>query len=496
MQLSTSLALAALLGLGACSTAGIDDFTPHGSDPTPDDDDTGDDDDSATPGDPCLELADPVAVFGLVEDTLSDKYPTVVTVRWMPSTDQETWVLYGRDGDEMRAVMSEPDGPDGRVATLLGLTTDTSYHFQVVTESPDGLLCTAPAEVTTGPLPAELPELTVDVRDPAAAAGGYTTLILKPESVLEDWLVILDANGDYVWFHRISPGAPRAWLSLDRKAVLINDTTYDPDEDGLVHRIPLDGSPPTSLVVAGAHQDFVEVEPGVIGSIGWDVREFDGVTDLIAGETIVEASEGSAPRVVWSVFDVAEPDPLQPYFPQPGWDPPAGLWAHLNHLHYAPAEDAYYVTSRFLGSVYRIDRATGQTSWILTPQQSPGDGDFQPAGEDPIEFMPHSAVPVEGGVLLFDTSSVTSGGCSAVSEYALDTVNGTADPVWLYATEDCAFCPYLGNAELLWNGNRTLVLATNGRIDEVTADGELVWQLETSAGWWFGYATRTADIYP
>jgi len=456
-------------------------------DDTADDDD---DDDSTSPASSCRELSDPDATFGEIEHEVNATIPTVVTVRWSPEADLESWVWFGADLGNPRTAPSETVGAD-RGATLLGLRTDSTYSYRVVADTADGLVCTDTRSVTTGSLAAGMQTLSLPVYDESLAAGGYTVLVLSQEAGAA-WIVILDHEGEFVWFKPVGPAGFRARLSLDRKAILVNDPTFDPDEDGQISRIPLDGAAETVVSIDGAHTDFAEIDPGLYATFGWDLREYEDGDRTIAGETIVEASAGGGTTVVWSLFDDLEPDLTLEYEPQPYWTTDAGLWAHLNHLHYAPEEDAYYVTSRFLGAVHRIERAAGSATWVLAP----GWGDFQPAEGSLVDFSPHSAVPTDEGVLLFDTSSQLSGGCSAASEFRLDSESWTAEHTWIYATEDCLLCYAVGNSEELWNGNRTLVLSVNGQIDETTRDGELVWRLTAPFGCTFAYATRFESFYP
>jgi len=445
-------------------------------------------DDDTDPGLTCTVPADPIALFGEVGHELNDVIPTVVTVRWDPASDEQGWVWFGRGEEPLRTAPSEASEQQGQQALLLGLKPDTTYTYRIAMEQQGDTVCTEPLEVTTGSADPALPVLTLDEYVAELDAGGYTVVPVITETT-KAMVTILDRDGDYVWFHDADP--LRAWLSIDRKAVLVNDGAYDLDVEGCVERILLDGSASQTACAHGLHTDFVEVEPEVYAGFGWDVREIEGFDWPIAGETILEFSSGQEPRVVWNIFDDFEPDPDTEIGLEQSWDTDVGVWAHLNHLHYHAGEDAYYATARHLDTVYRIERSSGALSWTLGKG-----GDFQPAGPDPIDFDPHSAVPTDEGLVLFDTGSTISGWCSAVSEFAIDTEAWTADHRWLYATEDCLYCSTLGNSEALWNGNRTLVLSMNGQIDEVTRDGELAWRIRTPIGSTFTYATRVEDLYP
>jgi len=475
-----TLSLAVLCGCSPTSK----DSVPTDSEPAVDTDA-----DTASPQ-PCVVPSDPATVFGEVTAELSEAYPTVATVRWAPMVEGESWVWFGRASDEPWSAPAFDGETSGRQAILLGMKASTEYRYQVVVSTDDGTLCTEPANLTTGALDPGLPSLILDGDSPDLASGDFTLLPMCDQGGDgRCWTLILDSDADVIWAH--PEGPLRAWLSLDGRAVLLNDHAYNPDLESTIRRVPLDGGEATKLSFLGAHTDFVEVEPGVYATFGWDLREYQDGARTIAGENIVEIAEGREPRVVWSTFDTSEPDLSQQHPTDPTWSTETEIWSHLNHLHYAPDEDAYYATSRYLAEVYRIDRATGETTWTL----GQGGGDFQQTGEGQSSFNPHSAIPTADGLLLFDSGSVTSGGCSGMSKFAINDPPGTVEHTWLYTTEECLVTNYLGNAIELEGGNLMMVLAMNAQLHEVTPAGELAWRLQGPMGWIFGYATRTASLY-
>src|SRR5207244_2430851 len=50
--------------------------------------------------------------------------------------------------------------------------------------------------------------------------------------------------------------------------------------------------------------------------------------------------------------------------------------------------------------------------------------------------------------------------------------------VWQYADtpRQAFYCPFMGNAQQLWNGNTHITDAAAGRLFEVTPKGETVWE--------------------
>jgi len=434
----------------------------------------------------CTVPEDPDAIFGQIQLEPTAQ-ATVFTVSWEGATDGDSGLGFGLpEGEEILVQPRAED--DGRVeALLVGLAPEHSYRWRVYRWQDQTLFCSPEATLETGALDPTLPTLTVSKHDASIASGAFTLLTATDElGSAGRWALIIDADGRIVWASQAD--GIRARLSLDRQAVLVNDRSYDPDTDGRVTRIPLDGSASSEVTIPGAHLDFVEVEPGVYASIGWDLRDFDDGARTLAGETIVEIDASGESREVWSIFDAMTPDLEQSWDSNPGWQTPAETWVHLNHLHYAHDEGAYYVTSRTQALALRVERASGETSWILGSS-----GSF--SSDEPIRFNPHSAVPGPSGLVIFDTGSETTEGCSGVSEYSLDTDTWTAALVASYHTEDCLVCGYLGNATVEDNGNRTLVLSTNGQLDEATPDGQLAWRLNGPSGWTFAFATREGSLY-
>lgn len=430
----------------------------------------------------CVEPDDTDAVFGPIQIEISDAISTVATVSWSPTTPGSGWVQL----PEGQQAPATTDASGRAQAVLMGLTADTTVPVQIVHDDGVQVWCSATLEVTTGSLPTGLPMLTISHRDRAQEAGGYLLMPIRGD--LLGWRLILNRDGEVVWYYPAD--AIRMWLSRDGQSILSLDNTYqhdDPNQPGLFERISLDGRSTASVRVPGAHTDVVEVGGGVYATLGWDVRPNGDGRDIL-GETIQEFSIDGEPVVIWSLFD-----DLDPKVEEIRWEKQNGIWAHLNHLHYAPEEDAYYVTARYLMSVMRIDRSTGRMTWHMGPG-----GDIGFTGEEAktMMFNPHSAIPTEDGVLLFDTASEFSGGCSALSEFAIDLEDKLATNTWMYVTEDCLTSHYLGNALELDNGNRMMILTVNAQIDEVNSDGELVWRLEAPNGSLIKYTTWEQTLYP
>ena len=426
----------------------------------------------ALPDDACTVPADADQLFGELELSLSPSVTTVVHASWNAVLGDRVHVVHPGGPDRWVELAPHDDVPYD--AVLLGLKPETTYAVQLLRETTEGPVCSAVHEVTTGALPSGLPAHELEVVD---EGEGF---LLVPSHPREGggWVTLVDADGDVVWY-TLREGL-RARISLDGRAVLLNDFAFDPDDDGTIIRVELDGTGEHELRVPGAHMDFVEVAPDTFATFGWERDEHGSAS----GETLVRVEPDGTTTELWRASDdLGPPDHWSPGRSEPE------MWAHLNHLEHD--DGAYYVVSRERREVYRIPADTGRVDWTLGPTG----GDFAVAdGGAPLDFDPHSAVPTPDGLLLFDTGSPRSAWCSAALEYALDLDTMDVGQRWLYATDDCQVSDYLGNAVPLWNGHRLLVLAMSGQIDEVDADGRLVSRLRMPEGWWISYATKVPTL--
>ena len=439
----------------------------------------------------CVEPADPASVFGSVTVTQNEDVVTVFRVDWTPGMDGQSGMKMGLPGDIARDVVTRENGDGSVTALWWGLQASTVYEGQLILETDAQSYCSAPISVETGELPSELPDVSFSLEQPEAAAGGFTLMPVNSDDPNLSYQLVLDEEGQVVWYWKA--GTLRTRLSLDGQAIWFNDRTYDAETMASIERVPLDGSDSTQYQAMGLHTDFVEVEPGVIASFGWDVQDSEETGQQIAGETIVEVHADGSVREVWNLFDHLDPADSSMGAGSLPCCPDAQIWAHLNHLHYDRNEDAYYATARNLDAVFKVDRSSGDLVWMLSGEQSSFD---VAEGSEPAWFDPHSAVPTEEGVLIYDTVSPLTNGCTGLSEFALDEANWTVAHLNIYTTEDCQQSHFMGNAEELWNGNRTLVVAMTAQVDEVTADGDLVARWNAPLGTWLGFTSRLPDLGP
>jgi hypothetical protein len=441
----------------------------------------------------CTVPEDPASVFGDISHTRSETISTVFQVNWSPGQEGTSWIRYGLPDAQGREIA--PSMTDAGVESLLlGLKASTDYAFQVILETEDGDLCSEPETITTGPLPATLPIFEHESFLPEDAAGGFTVIPANDDLGVYPYRVILDDDGDPVWFSLGQTN--RARPSVDGEFLLSLIEAEGPGYSGSIQKTPLYGGEQVNVTAVGIHMDFVEVEPSVYASFGWDVHEYEDGARLIAGESILEFTKDGETREVWKLYDYFQPDTSEKFDADISCCPEIEDWAHLNFLSYSAEEDAYYASSRYLRTVFKIDRSSGELLWSLSGRSEVEINSFAwPVGGS-ITFNPHSVIPTDTGVLIFASGTPSTGDCSAASEFRLDTTNWEAERLGYYATEDCQISYQMGNSTELWNGNRTLVLATGGQIDEFNPENELVSRLVVSQGYWLGFSSRLPDMVP
>lgn len=168
-------------------------------------------------------------------------------------------------------------------------------------------------------------------------------------------------------------------------------------------------------------------------------------------------------------------------------------WFNAGDARFAP--DNIMISSRNANFTIIIDHKTGKVVWeigpnyehrsmILKPDVTP-----EPVNQISGQHDPHmiaEGLPGAGNILLFDNQ-----GEAGYPPAPLDPLGGTRvveiDPVqkqivWQYSgrssqqPEWAFYSPIVGSAQRLPNGNTLIDEGTNGRIFQVTAQGDIVWE--------------------
>ena len=446
---------------------------PSDGDPSDDDDDDTATDDDATAGDD----DDDDGIVWDVTVEVSETIPTVLQVTWTVAVEgaQDPCVEVGL-GELDRRVVARPEG-DGFRAIVLGLKPATVYDLRPSVVVGEETLVGPQQQVTTGPEPPWLPEVSLTGSDPSAAFEGYLVgAVTSPAPTA----AILDRDGDWVWWwagdDEMGRVAANALLSGDGESMLFLAFTPDPldDETGPV-RIQLDGSGEAEIGVGGeCHHDLAELPDGTVAMLQHDVRLVDD--EEVQGHKLIELSPDGTQTEVWNMWDEAEYRPEDP-------STLGGTWGHANALAYDPTSDAYFVSLRNFGSIEQIDRSTGAILASIGGDRS----DFALGdGTTSLYSGQHGFQVLEDGLMVFENWADAAMN-SAALEYALDWNSGSAELRWSHVTDPPLICPTYGDVVPLPGGDRLVVWSTSGQIDQVTAAGDVVWQVNLDLGAAFGY---------
>lgn len=439
------------------------------------------------------------ADFGALEVS-ETAVATVPRVAWRAPEGAESWLIVaGADGVERQTASAEGAA---REELLVGLHQRSRYQVRPVAEVDGALVCGPVATIETGSLPSTLPPLTAEVAAPSEA-GGLRVVPIIGESALH--AVVIDDMGAVIWAkllwedEAVDEGGPRA----PGGAVTAMRAVLDPlgggllfnlersDEDKVSHVVSMgwDGVERGRLAFPRSHTDFAALPDGGVAMLGWDLRSY-GDRNML-GDTILLRPAGSGPEaepvVLWSVFDIFEPDLGRDYHTSTMFEvEDVEDWSHVNSIWYEAADDAFYVTISHLNALARVDRATGHTDWVVVEGRQ---SDFATV-EPHIIDAPHSVQPTDDGLLVFNRTSASSAEtCSGSDELGLDWEGSSVSRLWEWRGDSCMQVGFLGNSQRIPTGLTLTSWSVLGVLDEVDREGVSDWRLSLGLGAAFGFVT-------
>lgn len=434
-----------------------------------------------------------------VELEQSELVPTVFTLRWSTATPTVGFVEVLQDGELVATTPDDTPSARSHEVAVLGLKAGGSYELRAVSLSADGERREEePVAVDLEPPPEDLPSLTLSEVDEARMApGGFLlTSVILPDGT---WSVILDRDGDYVWYWDVEEGvsAPSARFGSDDKSIYFiqTDAMGLSDVAGLT-RVALDGSAATFTRTVLGHHDALVLPDGTLSWLSFDFRtaSVDGEDRTVVGDTILELPEGSEDTVLpfasFVLLDQEDPYAHCEHFYEELFSTGALDFSHANSLTWDAEREAYRMMARNLDALMIIDRASGE---IL--HQVGGDhADIRTADPEDMWSHAHMSQAWDGGFMVFDNGDHRDPQRSRVSEYALDLDAGTLELVWSWEDPDGLFSAFFGDAQKL-DQTWLATWSTSGRMEEVADDGEVVWRLETEVGAAFGRTTWVQSLY-
>jgi hypothetical protein len=419
---------------------------------------------------------------------LSENIRSVVTATWDVELEQIDSASIEFGPDDSYGLTAPVKVGDSRPykTLLLGMKGEREYHCRITAKSGDQIYQSDDYTISTGPVPGALPSLTIDNPDPAKSWNGYllTSTIVSPPAA-----VILDADGDYVWWYKPEGFSllSRAHFSLDGTAIWMHDVNMNlgmggGSEDHQVLKVSLDGSQVEKFDLPYGHHDFLELPDQTLAYIAYDPQMSNGTP--VAGDRLMERKPDGTIKEIYNIWDDYEYDYTTEMVP-------GTMWPHANAVDYLPDEDAYLLSFLYLNAIFKIDRQTGDVLWIL----GGNDSDFV-LPDQSTEFFDHQHQMhmIDGSLLVFVNGTMPFGTSRAV-EYSLNEQTFEAELNWEYKSSPPLISMALGDASRLESGNALVTYSYSGQIHEVDESGEVVWKLSAAAGGAVGYTTQLESLY-
>lgn len=306
---------------------------------------------------------------------------------------------------------------------------------------------------------------------PEQAYQGYT--LFTPTAGTSTYLI--DMQGKIVQRWEL-PGRPGTYgYLLDNGHLLVNIRTGSEPlafggRSSFIRELDWHGAVVWEYADDSLHHDFCRMANGHTMVLGWEPVPRDMVPHIQGGLPGTEHAQGiwsdyfreitPDHRVVWEWhayehLDVGT-DVIGPLYRRQEW-------THANACDVLPNGDIL-TSFRMINTVAIIDRASGHFGWKW--------GHDELGGQHDPTLLPN------GHVLIFDNGYHARNGLPAPRSRVIEVDPTTNAIVWSYATRPGwnFFSAFISGAQRLPNGNTLICEGMTGRLFEVTAEGEVVWQ--------------------
>ena len=425
---------------------------------------------------PIIDAAD---VIANAHNVLS----AVVSVR-VRNADSVAVRLHPRADDSITPAMV-PVG-DAASIPVLGLRPEQRYELHPVVFGPGGTVVGDALEITTGPLPVDLPSYTASGPDPSPgyvvfAAGMYG--------------VVIDNAGRVVWYQRFPSGTGLTFMAQPSGHYVARPPTPQPgDLEPWMEIDPL-GNMTRALPCAGGLQprlhDLIGQPDGSYWIMCDETRTMDltaegGVAEArVTGTVVQHVGADGALLFEWSPFDHFAITDLE-LAERTG---ASVNWTHGNSIDLAP-DGTLLMSSRSLGEITKINTQTGAVIWRLGGRRN----EFTFLnGSAPAFAHQHSVRSCAAGELAI-LDNLGTPGESRAERYVIDEASRTARLVQSYASVPGVVTQIGGSVQPLPGGRTLVSFGTEGRVEEYDADGRMTWHIEGDPGYVFR-AQRIQSLY-
>ncbi len=371
-----------------------------------------------------------------VSHSLSENIGTVGIVEFSVNLSdiEEANIEFGLDTDYGMTAPVDLAEPNYRTL-LLGMKTDSEYHFRITAKSGAEECRSADFTLTTDPRPEDVvaPEITTPL--PEERSDGFL--------ITSRWgndnggpAFILDADNDLVWWFFAPIDIMRARMSYDGKWMWLRNTAQT-DGTGAVMRLSMDGGTEELWELPRTTHDMAVLPDGKIGLIS----HTDGCDEIVEFDPETESTT--------TIFNVEEAHD--------------STNCHVNYLAYSDIDESYYISDFQADDYIKISRS-GELQWVLNGEGSTLTGADWQGGQHGIHVLsPDHFVIFNNGAM---------GGSSLVLEYQLDQSSEAVTELWRYDAGVRA--GFGGDVQRLDNGNTLISYSSISLIQEVNPEGDLV----------------------
>jgi hypothetical protein len=457
-------------------------------------------------------------------------------IRWVPQashiravTDEPTQLfLEFHDGvnPPRRETADATFTTDHRKIPIVGMKHFQTTDIFVIARDPSGNETTYPIPLVwpARVLPQSFPPLTIDLVNTAQMEPGYTMFVTANAQASLQWMIILDDEGDVVWYHhnpnegganvelldngnflwssrrhvmemtrlgrfinKWYPGRIDGGAGMDADAVFV-------DTDDFHHEMhPMEDFEEADFLALGARLHVLPNFPDDVVDPAITVATANVITD-----TIIEFKRDGTIVKELDLVNLLDPyrmcyDGLNTF-----WSGPNSIYNnvepdiltrdpfHANAVCIDYSDNTYIVSLRHQEALVKIDRATDQIVWIHGTHErwnAPWDQYLLTPVGNPFEWHFHQhavEMSLAGNPLIFDNGNwravppapgaALDMSFSRAVEYLIDPIAMTTRQAWKYGARlqtdpDHFFSRFICDADQLpVTGN---VLVTNGGIQEV-----------------------------
>lgn len=372
---------------------------------------------------------------------------------------------YGDAGDPEADWAHSPDQSGSSLDFTVYLHAGATSGIRIVgTDERDRGISGPVQEIAIGNLPSGIPEFTSTIDVTLDGLGPFLLTSAMSADPTETAVTIHTVDGRPVWYWQPGDGVIPA-VRYDAASGLLYGVVFDLPEAGYGYTftVPIAGGDVVKHDLTWAHHDALLLDDGVTATLVSTFGEFEG--EEIAGDAIVEIAADGTERTLWDAFDHLAPAENHAWnltqFPDGQAD-----WTHANGLDYDPVEGAYYLSLWGPEQIIKVDRATGNTVWVMGGPEN--EFDF---GDD-AGFGPQHAPEYEDGHLrLFDNRGA---GGSRACDFVIDEPARTATLDWSFEPSDPSWALVLGDVTKRPDGSHLMSWGSAGNIFVTSADDALV----------------------